>query len=226
MDDARFDTLTRSLTAARSRRATLATLLGGPLVLLGLADAAAKKRKKKTTKKRRPTQSAPASPSAGPCIPACAGNVCGNDGCGGTCGIACSSPRICEGGRCVCPRDQHDCQGTCIPRTRCCTATDCQPGQGCFTGTCINLRGTCAAGSNACTDHLSAACGGGSCACFTTMEGDTRCGAFTNTTACNTCTTDAQCAALLPNTPGAFCVQGGGIFCTSCAGYCAPPCPR
>jgi hypothetical protein len=30
MDDSHFDTLTRSLTATRSRRGALATLLGGP----------------------------------------------------------------------------------------------------------------------------------------------------------------------------------------------------
>src|SRR5687768_15030084 len=45
MDTARFDTLIRSLHDARSRRSTLAIVLGGALGLLGLAqpnDAAAK----------------------------------------------------------------------------------------------------------------------------------------------------------------------------------------
>src|SRR5215212_2342161 len=161
MDDARFDTLTRKLTATRSRRSALATLLGGMPGLLGLADAAARKRKKKK-KKRRPAPSAPV--AAGPCIPACAGKVCGDDGCGGICGIACSSPRICEGGLCVCPSDQHECQGSCIPRSRCCTVADCQQDQDCFSGTCITLRGTCAAGANTCAS-FGIACGGGACAC-------------------------------------------------------------
>jgi hypothetical protein len=42
MDADRFDSLTRALTEARSRRGALASLLDGTLALLGLADVTAK----------------------------------------------------------------------------------------------------------------------------------------------------------------------------------------
>jgi hypothetical protein len=45
MDGARFDSLARSLTAARSRRAALAAVLSGSLGLLGRTETAAKKGK-------------------------------------------------------------------------------------------------------------------------------------------------------------------------------------
>ena len=45
MDADRFDTLTRSLLAGRSRRGAVATLLGGSVGLLGLDRIAAKKKK-------------------------------------------------------------------------------------------------------------------------------------------------------------------------------------
>jgi hypothetical protein len=224
MGDARFDTLRRKLTADRSRRGALAALLGGTTGVLGLAGATAKNRKKQK-KKRCPTQPAPASPGPCPCVPACAGKVCGDDGCGGICGIACSGPRICEGGRCVCPSDQHDCQGTCIPRTQCCTAADCLPDQGCVSGTCITLLGTCAVGANTCASFGTVCDARGQCACFTTRKGATRCGNLASLPAtCNNCTNDAECAARFPSNPGAFCAQGGGSFCV-CPSFCVTPCP-
>src|SRR5215213_1050363 len=44
MDADRFDALSRSLTTARSRRGALASLLGGTLGLVGLAETEAKKK--------------------------------------------------------------------------------------------------------------------------------------------------------------------------------------
>lgn len=46
MDGIRFDSLTRSLSAPRSRRSALVALLGGAVALLGTADIAAKKKTK------------------------------------------------------------------------------------------------------------------------------------------------------------------------------------
>jgi hypothetical protein len=129
MDSDRFDTLTRSLTNARSRRGTLASLLGGTLGLLGLADATAKrgndvhgegkKKKKKscakagqaTSKKRKKccpglvkdASGSCAAPRSG-CIPTtCTPNACGSvpDGCGGTLGCGgCAGNSLCVGGAC------------------------------------------------------------------------------------------------------------------------------
>ena len=42
MEPSRFDTLTRSVTGARSRRGALAALLGGTVALISLSDTAAK----------------------------------------------------------------------------------------------------------------------------------------------------------------------------------------
>jgi uncharacterized protein YkwD len=51
MDGARVDALTRALTAIRSRRGALASILGGALGLLGSTEAAARKKKSKKSKK-------------------------------------------------------------------------------------------------------------------------------------------------------------------------------
>jgi hypothetical protein len=56
MDDSRFDTLTRSLTTAGSRRRALTTVLGGALGLVAAAsldDAVAKKKPCPPCKKRK-----------------------------------------------------------------------------------------------------------------------------------------------------------------------------
>ena len=74
MDEIRFDVLTRSLKKARSRRSALATLLGGPLGLLGLAGTVAKKSKhanaegkgKSKGKKKKKRENLPPFPLADP----------------------------------------------------------------------------------------------------------------------------------------------------------------
>lgn len=84
MNPVRFDTLTRSLTTARSRRGTLASLLGGTLGLLGLTDTVAKKKGKKKgkgkdnknkKKKRKTPNPCPEGTQCGPCH-FCLGGVC------------------------------------------------------------------------------------------------------------------------------------------------------
>ena len=238
MDPQRFDALSRVLASGTSRRLVLTGLTGGLLARLpltgGSEEAQAKHKKKK--KKPSPSPVVPPSPSRppvppsppppGPCIPNCAGHVCGDDGCGGGCGVACASPRICQGGACVCPSGQHDCQGACIPTSRCCSDDDCAGTQGCFSGTCITLQGTCSPGADLCVNDPNSSgfrCGGGHCTCYTTMGFQTRCGSD-EVTGCNTCTSDAQCAALHPEIPGIFCQQETGQTCL-CGGRCISPCP-
>ena len=175
MDGTRFDSLTRSLTDARSRRGVLSSLLVGTLGLVGWFDsqeAAAKnckqikdkKKRKKCLKKGQgaPSQALDASPSGdpappppppppGPCIPACAGKVCGADGCGGSCGIACTGGKICPNGVCVCPSGTEECGGGCVPL---CAATEMRTAAcGCcrLTGQSCGADGCC---SGICKEQL------------------------------------------------------------------------
>jgi hypothetical protein len=52
----------------------------------------------------------------------------------------------------------------------------------------------------------------------------TRCG-FIAVTDSNTCTTDAECAALRTDIPGIFCVQGASLGC-GCGSKCFRTCPE
>ncbi len=75
------------------------------------------------------------------CTPSCAGKVCGDDGCGGTCGT-------CGG--------TGACAGTCNPGGTACTfpvATTCDDGNACTAGETCDGAGSCAASSTitACT---------------------------------------------------------------------------
>jgi hypothetical protein len=213
MDRDGFDDLTRAIIAGHPRRGLLAGLASGLLVLLPLAqtaDVEAKKRRKKEKKKK----------SSSACTPKCAGKVCGNDGCGGTCGVPCTGGKVCQSGSCVCPGSQQDCQGTCIPADGCCPS--CSPGEECFSGTCVNLQGTCASGADSC-QHPSFSCGGALCACRTTVGGQTRCGS--SLILSDDCTSTADCVASHPDIPGVFCWQGGQVLCGS-GTFCSAPCPE
>jgi hypothetical protein len=109
-----FDVLTRYTTAAASRRGyarALAGLAAGGLwsSVLRLDDVEAKKgrkRKKKRNKNRKKKN--PATTRTPTCTSSCAGKVCGDDGCGGSCGT-CRSTQLCGQGQCVTG------QGTCDP---------------------------------------------------------------------------------------------------------------
>src|SRR3954469_22461870 len=90
MDPRHFDSLARDLTRARSRRGTLAAVVGGTLALLGLTESSAKHKHKRKHKHPSP----PASPSPPGCVPSCSGQTCGPDGCGGTC--SCVAPAVCD----------------------------------------------------------------------------------------------------------------------------------
>ena len=130
MDPTRFDTLTRSLTDARSRRRALTALLAGPLSLLSVASMDAKKgkgrsnsegknvhgegKKKKKKKKKAtvPTTHTP-DPSAPPADP----------------GTGSPPPPSC-------PNGQRLCRGTCLSILICCDNSDCAGGRTCQSGTC------------------------------------------------------------------------------------------
>ena len=162
MDADRFDALTRSLTAAGSRRRALATALSGALGLLGLAgpdEAAAAKSgkckppcgecatckrgdcKKKQGRKKRCKR--------GKCQPLREGTPCTN----GTC----------QSGSCIaavlpCPQGLTVCSGSCVD-TRTAQANCggcgivCGPRQTCCGGDCVSLntnRRNCGACGNVC----------------------------------------------------------------------------
>ena len=155
MDGARFDTLTRFLTEARSRRGTLVALLGGTLSLVGLAETSAKKKKHKK-KRQRPVSPPPQSPPSSPSCPE------GQRLCRGTCLSVlicctdddCAGGRTCQAGTCACPLAKpHICPGSTLCQQCCVTAdcTDTTSGAGlptCTNGTCTCVTGTyCPLGS-------------------------------------------------------------------------------
>jgi hypothetical protein len=109
MDSITFDSLTRAFTTTRSRRGFMRFL--GPVVFAGasvpggLTETEARKGGKgKGKKKRRRTPS---------CTPSCERRICGDDGCGGTCG-ACPAGFTCAGGRCECLSPRALVCGGCI----------------------------------------------------------------------------------------------------------------
>ena len=106
-------------------------------------------------------------------------------------------------------------------RTACCANTDCGTGRICAQGQCVTGQGMCATGVDAC-ESVNPACGAPACYC-STRDGQTRCGHHSRVTACNSCVNDADCAALLPDTPGAFCTTGSADRC-ECRNFCRVPC--
>ena len=157
MDSDRFDQLTRTLSAAGSRRRALALALSGALApLLAGEDAAAhefskKCKKLKGDKKKKCLKKAKAHaaqhtsepPPGVTCTPNCGGKDCGPNGCSGTCG-PCPGTSTCANGLCGCPAGRALCKGDCVvvcngqqsafdPTTcGCCgrPGTDCSPATG------------------------------------------------------------------------------------------------
>jgi hypothetical protein len=101
-----FDALTRYVASSASRRGYTRALTGLALAgvwssLPGLDDVKAKKgrkRKKKRNKNKKDGNQA-TTPTL-TCTSSCAGKVCGDDGCGGSCG-SCGPGQLCAQGRCV-----------------------------------------------------------------------------------------------------------------------------
>jgi hypothetical protein len=162
MDAEPFDTLTRALVCAPSRRGLLVGLVSGllaalPLVLAGDDVAASEKRRKKRRKRRRnrcsPNCSDRGCGSDGCggacgecaanqvcqegiciCTPNCVGKVCGPDGCGGSCG-SCAGDALCDSGTCVC---------TTVPLASCCRVSSfpCLRDEDCCSGNCNSISPT------------------------------------------------------------------------------------
>lgn len=106
MDPERFDQLLRALTGSSTRRGIARALVGLTIggawgYLLNIGDVGAKKRKKNRKKKKGQGSTTPPPPPI-TCARDCAGNVCGDDGCGGSCGT-CAGTATCENGQCQCP---------------------------------------------------------------------------------------------------------------------------
>lgn len=169
MDSRTFDHLTRAVYQLGSRRQLLAGIprvLVAALPLVVAVDTARGNRpqrrrqplhkerhdllpeRRKKRKKRRHTVS-PLPPTS--CRPNCTDRVCGDDGCGGSCGTCADG--ACEAGVCVCPRSMEWCGGACAllcasfqarnPQTcACCTVTD---------GGCANSDTCCSADCHATT---------------------------------------------------------------------------
>ena len=86
------------------------------------------------------------------CVPDCTGRVCGNDGCGGSCGTCHQANQVCQSGQCVC-----------IPN---CSGRECGPdgcggacAPGCAAGVPCLETGTCAK-SGPCSKHATLECTG------------------------------------------------------------------
>jgi hypothetical protein len=138
MEASHFDALARSLTAAGSRRRALTGLLLGSLGFLGASveETAAKNCKKIKNKKKRKKCLA----KANGCTPNCDRKICGDDGCGGSCG-SCVAPETCQNGDCKC-----------IPR--------CAPTNACGPDGCYGSCGTCT-GDPPCSERGVCECGDG-----------------------------------------------------------------
>jgi hypothetical protein len=172
MDADRFDALSRSLTRARSRRTALASLLGGALGLVALREVDAKKkrcppckkRKKGKCKKKKPDGTAcPGGTCQGGrclltrCTPSCRGKVCGDDGCGGSCGSCGAVP--CTNGACNCAGQ---------PDLR-----DCGRGQQCSGDVCATPLVTCSHGLCFLNEHCcNGRCNTGEGSCLTSGPGE------------------------------------------------------
>jgi hypothetical protein len=157
MDGFRFDGLSRSVAEAGSRRRLVHVLgglvLGGWFAVPAMREAAGKGKKGKKGKgkgKKRRTS---------PCRPSCERKICGDDGCGGTCG-ACEDGFACDGGRCVCAQPRVLMCGGCIDPSRDprhCGRCDVACGGGqpvCDRGMCCNPELSacnCAPPGSACT---------------------------------------------------------------------------
>ncbi len=126
-----------------------------------------------------------------------------------------------------CKGGKKKCGKKCIAATGCCTATDCDAGDICVQNQCVTGQGSCAAGADSCdSGHI--LCGGDTCACYATMEGQTRCGAFEGLSEeCGDCVNDGDCAELFPAVPGVFCARSTTVELCLCPGngFCAAPCP-
>jgi hypothetical protein len=166
----------------------LGALLGS---VFGALDVAAKKkRRKKRTKKA--------------CRPNCADRVCGNDGCGGSCGT-CGTNQVCHGGTCCVPESRGaTCAGRCGTWTNNCgqpvTCSTCSTGQTCLSNGSFAI---------VCTGNTD--CSGG-CGCSNpSVEGPSHC-------ISGPLQPFVPCAGTVDCPPGAHCqdIGFGGVCISVC----------
>ena len=131
-----------------ARRAVLGFLVvgavAGPAVSLGGCDSGSGEQVE---------QAADLDPSSGDvsaCEPDCGGKQCGDDGCGGTCGV-CGSPNVC-GSDFTCGCVPQCGEMTCGPDPVCgVVCGECDPGSTCFEGVCAGCgAGACGGGCGDC----------------------------------------------------------------------------
>ena len=76
---------------------------------------------------------------------------------------------------------------------------------------CRRFRGSCPSGANLCSDDRLSGCNGSrACACCVSTGGDTVCAdnsALEAGSSCGDCGSSDECARLLPDVPGVFCVR-------------------
>jgi hypothetical protein len=222
LDDKHFDVLVRSLVSEFPRRrlftSLVMTLPGILEPTLGL-DAAGKKARRKHKHRRKqktpgPTPAPSPPPASSPplpppsCTPNCGGRICGEDGCGGNCGV-CDTNQVCQDGTCFC-----------APALTCDTGC-CDLDEICAGGVCQGA-GTCRGDDNICTGTVG--CNGiNQCDCLRRFADDALvCG---NLKSCNACQNDTDCAGF---GPGAFCARKVGTECCIGtpidSGFCSVPC--
>jgi hypothetical protein len=224
MDGSAFDTLTRSLSTAGSRRRAVGGLLTGVFGVLGWRgqdDAAAhdlkatckkksgeakKKCLKKAKKHAAQHANEPCPQGQRPCRGACLSVlICCDE-------TDCAGGRTCQDGTCACPATKpHICPGSQVCR-ECCALNDCQPKAAGFDGL---------------------ACQSGQCVC--TRNGTRRCASGEWQGYCGECCADSECSGLDCGThsdsdvPHCGCT---GVICPgevcvgfNCAGMCFAQCP-
>src|SRR3954454_2835340 len=107
----RFSAFRSSFTSTPARRDILRALAGiglglGVMQLSETAEARNKKKKNKKNKRNKPNQPQRPRPPRDPqptpppptCTPQCGGKICGDDGCGGTCGSCPGVQDVCQNG--------------------------------------------------------------------------------------------------------------------------------
>ncbi|AKU93167.1 Tryptophan synthase alpha chain [Vulgatibacter incomptus] len=110
----------------------------------------------------------------GRCIPSCTGRVCGDDGCGGTCGTCKIGEECTAEGKCEAKVCTPDCDG-----------------KSCGSDGCGGSCGTCADGF-ACSAEQLCACETGNCGCTPDCDGKS-CGPDGCDGTCGTCGNQQEC---------------------------------